>query len=110
MILNPDHQGRTLGGRTAYRPLIEYQARDFAPDSRYWQANADATMNKLRDRLGERYPLWAELTWPGPSIEEFSWQDLDRMSQAAMDALKKGETDLKHLAAAAWSVCGDKHV
>ena len=110
MIVNADHKGRTFGGRTTFRPLIEYEPGDYPPDSRFWRSAADATTNKLRDRLGESYPLWAELTWPGESIEEFTWRDVTEMSQAALDALKRGETDPKHLAAAAWASLGDKHV
>lgn len=47
------------------------------PDSLYWRTEANVVQQKLADYLGtENYRLWAEMTWPGASIDECSWQSI----------------------------------
>jgi hypothetical protein len=109
MILHTDHRGQTAGGRYTYRPLVEYEPNDFPPDSLFWKNTAEDAMDRLRELLGVEYPLWAELTWPGTSIQEFTWYDLAQMSLLALGAYKMGKTDPKVLAAEAWAALGMKN-
>lgn len=110
MILNPDHRGQTEGGHYTYRPLIQYEPNDFPPDSRFWKNTANFVMDQLRTILKNDYPIWAEITWPGTTIQSFSWRQIAQMSQAALNACKVQITDIDLLAAAALAAFGAQDV
>ena len=103
MIINPDHRGRTAGGRTTYRALVTYEPDDYHPDSKYWQLRAHDVQVQLADLLGSSdYRAWADLVWPGATIEEFSWRTIYQQTNAALGAALLGERDLQNLCGIAW--------
>ena len=103
MIVNPDHHGRTTGGRYTFRPLIEYEPDDFPPDSQYWEKRARYHMSDLGNILGNAaYASFAESTWPGAAIEEYSWKEISIQVEAAHKAALVGERDLCKLTVIAW--------
>lgn len=54
MILNRDHRGRTATGKHTYRPLVEPEPSDFAPDSNYWHGRMIVAVGELVAQLGRR--------------------------------------------------------
>lgn len=102
MIINTDRKGRTVGGRFTRRDLIEYEANDFPPDSKFWMQCAKTAAADLRGLVGdEQYAVWAELVWPGATIDALSWRSIAEMNEAALALADKGERNLETLARAA---------
>ena len=102
MIINTDPKGRTVGGRFTRRDLIEYEANDFPADSLFWKQAARGSADALAAVVGgERYATWADLVWPGETIQTFSWRSIAEMNEAAIRLAMSGQHDLTSLARAA---------
>jgi hypothetical protein len=64
-IINPNHKGRNITGAYAYRPLLEPEPSDFAPDSNYWRRRGQGAVAELIGKLGvDAVEDWFDATWP----------------------------------------------
>lgn len=89
---------RHYNGRRALSADVQYDIpfdsiseqifREASPDSKIWSMAAQAAMKDLSAILGDSYPEFAELTWPGASIEELTWQQICQMADRAYFAAK----------------------
>ena len=95
------HQGRTRGGRFTHSTMMFDDGDNFPPDSKYWKRDALASMQFLADCILDQYHEWAELTWPGPTIDKFSWRTISDMTEASIKRYGEGERDIHILAEAA---------
>ena len=104
MIVNTNHRGRTDGGRTTYRPLIQLEADDYPPESRYWFLRCKTAQSDLGKIIGaELYCSWANNVWPEATIEEMTWKDIALITEAAAMATQAGNIDeLVEVALDAW--------
>ena len=56
------------------------------PESNHWEAQAQQAQRRLAELLGpDDYRLWAEITWPGETIDGRSWQQIFDTCQFALD-------------------------
>lgn len=55
------------------------------PNSSHWEQQAKIVQRRLADLLGDDYELWAEITWPGESIDGQSWMQIFDTCQWALD-------------------------
>lgn len=55
------------------------------PNSRHWEQQAQAAQRRLSEALGDDYPTWAEMTWPGESIDNETWAQIHASVQWALD-------------------------
>ena len=77
MIINSDTRGRSLTGKFARRPLIEYEPDDFPPDSMYWKSCAMQEGLRLSNKIGaENAHIWAEMQWPGDTVNNFTFKEI----------------------------------
>ena len=78
-----------------------HEAEKANPDSEYWMlegARAQATLEKL---LGDDYEAWAELVWPGETIDGKTWKEINKATRLAIDEAMQGQRDVNALANAA---------
>lgn len=82
--------------------------REASPDGRIWSMAAQSAMKDLSEILGDAYAEFAELTWPGASIEELTWQQICQMADNAyFQAKYHGVRDVTELSRAAYLVEGE---
>ena len=75
---------------------------DANPDGRYWQLGVQALQGQLTERIGrEAYAEWAELVWPGDSVDKFTWKQMYEQLNRAIDLAWQGQRDVNALADAA---------
>jgi len=101
MIVNTDSRGRTETGRYTWRPMIQMEADDYPPDSKYW----DLATGNMQNAIIKIMPNWdelAELIWPGSSIEEYSWKQISFAIKGALKGYQSGVRDLSQLCCMAW--------
>lgn len=69
------------------------------PESVYWQERAATFKGYLERQVSaEVFSAWAELTWPGESIDACTWRQIARANEAAYRAAYAGQTDPATLA------------
>lgn len=94
--------GRASNGQFTHAFLSGMTGDDFPADSKFWRRQANASMRYLGALLGAQYPEWAELTWPGSTIDNLTWRTLRDMTEAAIVAYEKqAVTNISKLADAA---------
>ena len=86
MILNSDRRGRTAGGRTTYRPLIQLEPDDFPPDSKYWHGRARQVANELTDLVG--YDAYCEFI-DTSADESATWRQIYDIVAARLHELRQ---------------------
>jgi hypothetical protein len=87
----------------AHYQRLEVEAKDRAnPDSPYWHGQFDLVRQDLTDLIGkEGYEQWAELVWPGETIDGLTWKQIYQQIDRALDEAWQGKRDLNILADAA---------
>lgn len=87
MIVNATHSGRTIGGRYAYRPLVQMEPDDFPPDSNYWAGRARYELGGLHDVMGEEwYQEWCDEC----IADTDTWKDIaNKAAEALAKALEQ---------------------
>jgi hypothetical protein len=82
-----------------------YQREELAranPDSPYWMHESKASQATLEKLLGDDgYEAWAELVWPGDSIDGKTWKEINQATSRAIEEAWQGQRDLNRLADAA---------
>jgi hypothetical protein len=56
------------------------------PDSPQWRYRAEAELRMVSSLLGDDYHLWAEMTWPGNTINRKTWREIYNACHAALSA------------------------
>jgi hypothetical protein len=86
--------------------MTEYDRRAMAedrmasdPDGSYWQYLFSGARNDLVKLIGkDGYEQWAELVWPGETIDGQTWKQIYKRANRAADEANKGERDVAKLA------------
>lgn len=66
-----------MRGFTGFRTPGGTAREQIAVQMEQEETNAMRECSKLADLIGDNnYRLWAELTWPGISIQQCTWQDI----------------------------------
>jgi hypothetical protein len=72
------------------------------PDGRYWELGVQALRDQLADMIGkDNYREFAELVWPGETIDSLTWKQIYQQIDRALDEAWQGKRDLNVLADAA---------
>lgn len=57
-----------------------FTAADYLPEppnGSFWEGKAKEKLQEIADRIGtDNYKLWAEIVWPGDSIDCESWKEI----------------------------------
>jgi hypothetical protein len=60
-------------------------------ESAYWQNCAEAALLNLLAIIGEEdYTTWAEMVWPGETIDNHTYKAIYETARAAIEAAEKG--------------------
>lgn len=98
----PDHRGRTSAGRFTNRGSLSVLCdNDFPPNSPYWARYARGAFFDIGEMLGKEYFSFADLVFPGETIQSFTWRTICEMLEASLDLATSGERDIQKLADAA---------
>jgi hypothetical protein len=85
MIINDDLLGRSGSGKFARRFRVEWTGDDYPPDSNYWKYDAIEARASLAEMIGvQSYNLWSEITWPGETINNYTFKELSREFRSAI--------------------------
>ena len=72
------------------------------PDGEYWKLGAKSAQAQLTYLIGnDEYEAWAELVWPGETIDALTWRDIYQQSNSALDYAYQGKREITLLADAA---------
>src|SRR5512139_2372441 len=97
---------REMSTAISRKSHVDYYQRAEAeranPDSRYWLYESKATQATLEGLIGDdAYEAWAELVWPGDTIDGRTWKQIHQQTAAAVNEAMQGERDIRKLADAA---------
>jgi hypothetical protein len=82
-----------------------YQREELAkanPDSEFWMYESKRSQTELERLIGDdAYEAWAELVWPGETIDSKTWKEIHQATSHAIEEAMQGQLDVNALANAA---------
>lgn len=91
------HRRHYNGARSAGRMSLQEQMTKIlraVPDSDHWRAEADLEVYRLQQTLGDNYALFAEIVWPGESIQSLSYMQIAETARNYLETAHQHRWDV----------------